>query len=82
MLDRARETYLDHLSRFKAVTETCPPPEKRARVDDCLPDRVTRLDTVGAVCVDGTGAMAAAVSSGGISLKHPGRVGQVASIHL
>ena len=74
MLDRAKETYIDHLSRLKAVTE--PPPEKRARTDD------RRLDTVGAVCVDGTGAMAAAVSSGGISLKHPGRVGQVVIVYF
>lgn len=34
-------------------------------------------DTVGAVCLDGHGNVASAVSSGGISLKHPGRIGQV-----
>ncbi|RNA35499.1 threonine aspartase 1-like [Brachionus plicatilis] len=39
------------------------------------------LDTVGAVCVDRDGNLASAVSSGGILLKHPGRVGH-ASEHF
>ncbi|XP_051935598.1 threonine aspartase 1 isoform X4 [Hippocampus zosterae] len=36
------------------------------------------LDTVGAVVVDMQGNVAAAVSSGGLAMKHPGRVGQAA----
>jgi isoaspartyl peptidase/L-asparaginase-like protein (Ntn-hydrolase superfamily) len=42
---------------------------------------LTPLDTVGAVCVDAYGNLAAACSSGGVALKHPGRVGQVSLFH-
>ncbi|XP_069787934.1 threonine aspartase 1 isoform X3 [Narcine bancroftii] len=46
---------------------------------EILPSNVTAsLDTVGAVVVDHEGNVAAAVSSGGLAMKHPGRVGQAA----
>ncbi|PNF17965.1 Threonine aspartase 1 [Cryptotermes secundus] len=45
------------------------------RIDKIL----TPLDTIGAVCVDACGNLAAACSSGGVALKHPGRVGQAAT---
>jgi taspase (threonine aspartase 1) len=38
-------------------------------------DETHPLDTVGAIVMDRSGHLASAVSSGGILLKHPGRVG-------
>jgi taspase, threonine aspartase, 1 len=38
-------------------------------------------DTVGAVCVDDFGNVASAVSSGGIILKQPGRLGQASALN-
>ncbi|KAG8186916.1 hypothetical protein JTE90_000389, partial [Oedothorax gibbosus] len=43
------------------------------------PNNNSLLDTVGAVCVDDSGTVSAAVSSGGLLLKIPGRIGQAAT---
>ncbi|XP_043552565.1 threonine aspartase 1 isoform X1 [Chiloscyllium plagiosum] len=51
--------------------------KKRREVSENTNDTAS-LDTVGAVVVDHEGNVAAAVSSGGLAMKHPGRVGQAA----
>ncbi|XP_028611003.1 threonine aspartase 1 isoform X2 [Grammomys surdaster] len=51
---------------------------KRRRQSSTKENDSGTLDTVGAVVVDHEGNVAAAVSSGGLALKHPGRVGQAA----
>ena len=42
-----------------------------------LDDEESLLDTVGAVCLDKDGNICSGVSSGGVLLKYPGRIGQV-----
>ncbi|XP_065836841.1 threonine aspartase 1-like isoform X5 [Oscarella lobularis] len=65
--DESHQAYSTH----KALVER--KAEKDAHSSSCLYDR---LDTVGAVCVDSSGNVCAATSSGGVLLKSPGRVGQ------
>ncbi|KAA0186350.1 NADH dehydrogenase [ubiquinone] 1 alpha subcomplex assembly factor [Fasciolopsis buskii] len=52
--------------------QICNVPKKRSRKIG----EQSKLDTVGAVCLDNSGNIAAAVSSGGVALKHEGRIGQ------
>ncbi|XP_065912152.1 threonine aspartase 1-like isoform X2 [Dysidea avara] len=74
--DRARAVYVDHMKRLeKANKIEAISTAKKARLDQ--PSAVAQ-DTVGAIAMDERGVLCAGVSSGGLSLKFPGRVGHAA----
>ncbi len=66
--EKSKQTFNKYKRRLESVAK---------EENNCCHIKQSRLDTVGAVCVDYNGNVASGVSSGGISLKMCGRVGQV-----
>ncbi|XP_071080218.1 threonine aspartase 1-like [Haliotis cracherodii] len=86
--ESSRRTYLKYKRKLANQTSTS---ENKETAEDTTHKRVKTgkdelecgecsgvQDTVGCVCVDGEGNMAAACSSGGIWMKHTGRMGPAA----
>ncbi|KAF9095648.1 taspase, threonine aspartase, 1 [Mortierella sp. AD031] len=69
---RSREGTVDSTTQHSGSTA------KRTVVDSPEIDDDRLQDTVGAICIDGQGRVAAGVSSGGIAMKFPGRVSEAA----
>uniref|UniRef100_A0A8C2KCU0 Threonine aspartase 1 n=1 Tax=Cyprinus carpio TaxID=7962 RepID=A0A8C2KCU0_CYPCA len=69
---------LSGYKRNKRKMELAEQVETKRKRQSCEENNSACLDTVGVVVVDREGNVAAAVSSGGLAMKHPGRVGQAA----
>uniref|UniRef100_A0A1B6KDN8 Threonine aspartase 1 n=1 Tax=Graphocephala atropunctata TaxID=36148 RepID=A0A1B6KDN8_9HEMI len=74
--DKALKTYKHCKKKLNRYHEHL---EKKRKYETEFPNELqTQMDTVGAVCVDIAGNIAAACSSGGVLMKRAGRIGQAA----
>ncbi|XP_033734532.1 threonine aspartase 1-like isoform X2 [Pecten maximus] len=76
---RKLDQHEERMKKKRTKWQTGNSPKARNEEDEPLPCIIQGVqDTVGAVAMDSDGNVSAAVSSGGISLKHSGRLGPAA----
>ena len=73
-------SFVDESSLFVSTTEPVQSPSHQSSGQERLAQEDQIIDTVGAIAVDARGNIAAGSSSGGIGMKHRGRMGPAALV--